>query len=761
MNKPPAFPPPSPASVPAPMAAPVYSAGPGYYGAAPATAPYCGEPPSDAGPLNSLDPLRLLQIARKKWLTILLAVLFAAGAAVFYLSQTTKIYQSWATIELSVRRPRILNKQEALIEDPSSIAQFEDTLNTQIEKFKGKTMLPHVAACYRELFPADRISDEELAMSLEGRANFMLVRRTRLVRITCTSRSPEFAIKACNAFAAGAEASARAENRATSDAAVAWLEAQAKTQKQDLEVADKALLDARQKYQMDVLEGQRKTVQGSLLAFNDSLTQIESKAALEKQLLDALSAMELDPEKAGELPADIPRATDVGVSLERWRLAVSERDALRSRYTAQHPAMEAQDKAVALYRDQALAALGRAKSTAAANLKLYGEQANSLRVKKEEQLKLASDLERDVLDAGMKIAALDRARSAADSSYLGVLYRIQEARLSADENTATVKLVEPATRAIQVQPRPLRILFMALLLGLGLGFGLAFLADLLEDHVAGADDVETGTGIKILAVIPHIKAKNRREIATATLTHQFAEMAESFSGLRSVLDSAAYRDHAKMILVASSLPEEGKTTTCCNLATAFALNGHRTLLIDFDLRRPRVGGIFPIPGGQLGLLEYLTDKPAEPETIVYPSECKNLVIIASRPSGSARPAELVGGAKVAALLAWARAHYDRVVIDAPPLGIVSDALSLGGLADCVLVMARPATSRKRAVRHTIRRFQDVGISSVAVVMNDVDHSKFAYHGYGPYYHYRKHYGAYAAADPAAKAKEQADEMGRA
>ena len=113
------------------------------------------------------------------------------------------------------------------------------------------------------------------------------------------------------------------------------------------------------------------------------------------------------------------------------------------------------------------------------------------------------------------------------------------------------------------------------------------------------------------------------------------------------------------------------------------------------------------------------------------------------------------------LLAWARANYDRVVIDAPPLGIVSDALSLGGLADCVLVMARPATSRKRAVRHTIRRFQDVGISSVAVVMNDVDHSKFAYHGYGPYYHYRKHYGAYAAADPAAKAKENDVETGHA
>ena len=737
--------PPSP-SVPAPPPAgpPVYAAGPAYYGGGPLT-PYYGDAPADAGPLNSLDPLRLLQIARKKWLTILLALLFCVGAAIFFLAKATRIYQSWATIELSVRRPRILNKQEALIEDPSSVVQFEDTLNTQIEKFRSKTMLPHVVACYRELFPQDKIPEAELAGMLEGRANFMLVRRTRLVRVTCRSRSPEFAIKACNAYAAGAEASARAENRATSDAAVAWLEAQAKAQKHELEAADKDLLDARQKYQMDVLEGQRRTVQGSLLSFNDALTQIESKVELEQKLLDVLTAVKLDPEKAGELPADIPRSTDVGVALERWRSAVTERDALLSRYTPKHPAMEAQDKAVDLYRSQALAALKRARSTAAANLDLYKEQAESLRQKKEDQLKLASDLERDILDAGMKIAALERARSAADSSYMGVLFRIQEARLSADENTATVKLVEPASRAIQIQPRPLRILFIAIVLGLGLGLGLAFLSDLLEDHVAGAGDIETGTGIKILAIIPHVKAAGRREIATATLTHRFAEMAESFSGLRSVLDSAVHRSHSQVILVASSLPEEGKTTTCSNLATAFALNGQKTLLIDFDLRRPRIGGIFPMPPGHRGLLEYLASGQTRPEEIVYAAECKNLSIIASRVAGPARPAELVGGTPVGELLAWARAHYERVLIDAPPLGIVSDALALAGLVDCVLVMARPAASRKRAVRHTLRRFRDVGVNFLAVILNDVDHSKFAYHGYGPYYHYRKHYGSYAAA----------------
>ena len=752
MNNSPASPNPLSSPRPSPQASAAHPGVPAYYGSAPAM-PYYGEAASAADSLRPMDPLRLLAVARKKWLTILLAVLFAWGAAIFYLAKTPRIYQSRATIELSVRRPRILNKQEAMIEDPAAMLQIEDTLNTQIEKFKSKTMLPHVMASYRSLYPEDGISDEILAARLAGRVSFSLVRHTRLVRISCLSSIPEFAVRACNAYAAGAEASARAENKEVSDAAVAWLEAQATVQKSKLEASDKALLDARQNYQMDVMAGQRKTVESALLGFNDSLVQIESKASLEKKLLEAFEAAELNPEGAGKLPADIPRAADVGVALERWRAALAERDSLLSRYTPEHPAVVAQDQAVALYRDQAMSALKRAKTTAAANLALYEEQTKSLRAKKEEQLKLASDLDRDILTGGMNIAALERERSAADSSYLGVLFRIQEARLSADENTATVKLVEGASMPIQVQPRPARILFMALLVGLGLGFGLALVANLLEDHVMGASDIEVGAGVKILAVIPRVKARDRKAIAMASVTRVFGELAEAFAGLRSVLDSAAYRSHAKMILVASSLPEEGKTTTCCNLATACALNGQNTLLIDFDLRRPRVGGIFEMPAGYRGLLDYLAKGRKDPADIVYSSECKNLSIIASRPSEDAWPADLVGGTTVAELLAWARANFDRVIIDAPPLGIVSDALSLAGLADCVLVMARPATSRKRAVRHTIRRFQDVGVHAIAVVMTDVDHSKFAYHGYGPYYHYRKHYGAYAAATSAADSQE--------
>lgn len=722
---------------PAEPAAPPPPAAPIYYGGQPAGMSYDGSMPPGTGSFQALDFMRLLHIARKKWLTILLAVLFASGAAVFYLKKTPPVYESRALIELSARRPRILNKQEAVIEDVSSSRQSDETINTQIEKFKGGAILPVVAACYRERAPDDPVSDEALLRRLAAGANFKLVRRTRLLQMSFRDADPDFAVRACDAFVAGAEASARAENREVSNVAVAWLETQALAQKRELEEADKALFDARQQFQLDVLAGERKTVESALLSFNEALNLIEGKTILEQKLMDALNA--------GRLPADIPRAAELETALERYRAAKSEHNALLSRYTHRHPAVEAQQKAVALYREQLAAALKQVRNTTQANLALYREQADSLRQKKEEQLQRASQLEAAILNGEMKITALERTRSAADSSYLGVLSRIQEARLSADENTTTVKQVDGASAPIQILPLPMQILLIALLLGLAAGLGLALLTDALEDRVAGTGDIETGTGVKILALVPHVRSRDRKAIAKASLTHHFGEMAEAFAGLRSVLDSAVYRGVSQVVLAGSSLPAEGKTTTCCNLATACALNGQKTLLIDFDLRRPRVDGIFPMPPRHQGLLEYLASAETRPEEIVYASECKNLSIIASRVAGGVRPADLVGGAKVANLLAWARASFDRIIIDAPPLGIVSDALSLAGLADFVLVMARPATSRKNAVRHTIRRFQDVGVHSLAVVMNDVDHSKFAAHGYGPYYYYRQHYASYAEA----------------
>jgi succinoglycan biosynthesis transport protein ExoP len=728
--------------------------------------PYEGGIYGETSSHGLLEPRRILRVVVKKWLTIVLVLLFAGTAAAYYLLTTPKVYQAESLVELSVRRPRLLTQQAAVIEEQAGASQSEEIFNTRLEKFKGRTMM--LAALNRlfVVYPAAfGLSGTNTAGTLSDVETFRekglspyqhglkltLLRRTRLVRVVFENTDPALAAAACNAFAEAAEASAYDENRISSDAAVVWLEAQAESQRKELLKSDDLLLKFRQEHKIDVLDSQRKTVENALLDFNKSLVDIESREACERDLLSTLEGLDLNPERAGELPAGIPRAEEISLALGKWRAAIAERDNLLTQFTPQHPEVKAKDRGVALHRSQALEALARAKSTTQSNCELLTKQAASLRQKKAGQAQLASELELQIIEGRTRLAGLERSRDSADQSYRGILTRIQDARMAADENTATIKLVEKAAvPAVPVKPRPIRVLALAILLGLMAGGGLALITDAMEDHATSPDDFN-GSDVPILAVVPHAKTTERAAVATSTIHQRFSQITEAYAGLRAMLDSPQHKDRSQVVLIASSVPGEGKTVTSCNLAASWAKRGRRVLLVDFDLRRPRLAGIFSMPSGQRGLLEALDQDPdgSSMANLSYPvAECPGLHVIASRPFNGASPAEVVGTPAVAALISWARAHYDHVVLDAPPLGLVSDALALAPLVDCTLVMARPETSRKQLTWHTIRRFRESGHHSLALVINDVDYSRAAYGSYDPYYYYHRNYQAYTTEESA-------------
>ncbi len=693
------------------------------------------------------NPLRLARVILKKWLTVLLCVAFAALAASFYLSKATKIYQAQSLVELSVRRPRILSQQAAIIDDPSATGSSEEIFNTRLQRFRGRAVMQAALDLLRPRFPqifldethAD-LSEEETReiqiRRLMAGIELSLMRRTRIVQITFSHPDPQIAAAVCNAFAEAAEASVFLENRVSSDAAVAWLEAQELVQRETLQQADDALLAFMTESGLDARESQRKTVEEALLAFNRSLVELESQEARVKDLSSALEALTVDPEQSGTLPSGIPREHELREVLTLWRQAIVNREQLLNRYTANHPEVQATERLIDLYRMQASEVIDQARTTTQANQQLLARQAESLREKKQEQASLASELDARIAADRTRISALKRNRDAAEQAYRGILSRIQEARLAADEDTATVKIVEPATiPRSPVRPRPPLILALSLVVGMACGIGLALTTALMEDQISDPDDL-LQWGLSVLALVPRVSTRNRSEVATASLMQRFSQVTEAFAGLRAMLDSPQYKEAASVVLIASSVPGEGKTVTSCNLASAWARKGRKVLLLDFDLRRPQLAGIFPMPTGQKGLLQALSDDPdlKSGEHLVYPvSDCPNLHIIATRPFSGASPAEVAGTPAVERLIAWARLQYDHVVIDAPPLGLVSDALALAPLADSTLVMVRPSVSRKRITLHTIHRFQDSGIESVALVVNDVNFKKFGHHSYGYYY----------------------------
>ncbi len=713
----------TPQAGPAPAHPPYYA--PGYYDSY-GYAAYAGAPPV-AGPLGELNLRRIVRVVRRKWLTLLAVTAFALGVGLVYTLVAKKVYRATSLLELSVRRPRIAGQQGAVLDDASAYTfQPEEVFFvTRLEKFKGATMLEETIKRLKGLEDVSSWSDERLRHLLSRNVQMTLVRRSRLVQISFDDSNPEFAAAAANAYAQAAEALAFDENKEASDSAVAWLQAQAQSQRAALEKADQSLVEFRTLNKIDVLESQKKNAEQSIADFNKSLTEIESLKVLASDLNQALQKLALDPEAAGHLPASMPRAAEIQAMLEKWISAISERDALLSKYTREHPAVQAQNKVIEVQRQQAMESIRRGKQTSESNLNLLEQQAASLQKNIELQNKRASELELQIVQKKNELTSLERERDAADISYRGILNRIEEARLSADENTASVKISERAgVPEKPIRPRVKWVLLISLILGLGAGCALMLVLDVLEDTVGGADELEDRLGLKVLAVLPHLEGVPREHIASLSLSNRFSPVAEAMAGVRSLLDTPQYAGLGKSVLVASTAPEEGKTITACNLAIMCAKSGMKTLLVDFDMRRPRISRIFKAPPGAESLAHALQNQESSSfERLPYPTECDLLQVVMSRCSQEISPAELMGGRFVRDFVRWAEGHYDRVIIDSPPFGLINDSAVLAGLVGMVILVCRPHRSRKRAIRHLLRHFQDVGAKVAGVVVNDVSPHK--------------------------------------
>jgi len=202
-----------------------------------------------------------------------------------------------------------------------------------------------------------------------------------------------------------------------------------------------------------------------------------------------------------------------------------------------------------------------------------------------------------------------------------------------------------------------------------------------------------------------------------------------------------------VILVLSTQPSEGKTITSTSLALTYAASGQKTLLVDFDMRRPRQARIFKKASGTFLSLPHTLSKndPALFDSMPTPSGYANLDLVGSRASSEISPANLMGTGIVGQFFDWARGRYDRVIIDSPPFGVVGDSIVLATQADSVMLMCCPDRTHFGPIKHAIRHLTEVGARVIGVVVNDVDFRRRSTFS-GSDYHYRYAYsygGRYA------------------
>lgn len=734
---------------------PVYYGGgaPGAYGSSGYGGAYYyggmgGGGEDDDSLMGAVTLTRMLRVCTQRWVTIAVFVIigFIVAFAVFKISPM--IYEAESVFEMSIRRSTYSNLRPAII-DADIGSTMDEVFNTRLARLRSRAVIDQIISQYRTDYPSSTVTDEELVETLV-KSKMTLQRRSRLIRITVRSTDPELATNLANAYAKAAETFTSDQNRAKSEVAVSWLASTTEQQKRNLERADKAMLDFRTANQIDFMASESETAQRALAKVNDDILGLEGEITKASELRKTLEAIQGDPEKFGSLPDSVPRSLEIGTSFQLLQKTLAEKNSLLARYTANHPEVKVKEKEVEVYAQQFADVVFRSLETCKANLDLLQRQLAQLTPKRDELIKKLSDLELKMVSAQMKLVQLERERELADTTYKTLLQRTREAQLASDENTAIIEQIEPAFKPTKpVLPNPLIIFPAGPAIGLLLGILFVLILDHLEDKIVGISDIEHRLRLKTLAVLPHVRRKKREQLARLVIDDKFSQFAEAVAGLRNLLDSPRYQEMSKVLLCMSTQPGEGKTVTSCSLAASCAQSGQRTLLVDFDMRRPRLARIFEKGPDEFNSLPHTLIKadPSLFDSLPVSAGVENLDVILSKASSAISPANLMGSGIIVDFFTWARQNYDRVVIDSPPFGIVGDVMTLASLVDSVMIMCCPDRTRFQPIKHAARTLTESGARVIGVIVNDVDFgrrnhfSQYDYH-YRYAYRYTSRYGAY-------------------
>ena len=340
--------------------------------------------------------------------------------------------------------------------------------------------------------------------------------------------------------------------------------------------------------------------------------------------------------------------------------------------------------------------------------------------------------------------------------YLMLLQKREENYISLASTAAKARIIDSPQFVGKVSPKNSIIWLIALILGVGFPIGLYILRNLLRYRIEGREDIEKLTKINILADIPLAGKTVDGEKALVVRENTNDAMEEAFRGLRTNLRFILEGDE-NVILCTSCIPSEGKTFVTTNLGMSLALLGKKVIVVGLDIRKPRLVKLFGIPSDKKGITTFLSGSDSSYEAlekqIVHGVINENLDVL---PAGiiPPNPGELISREQLDRAVALLKEHYDYVLLDTPPIGLVSDTLSIGRVADMCLFVCR-ADYSLRSNFSLINGFNDEGkLPKVNLVLNGVDLKKKKYgyyYGYGKYGKYGKygygygrygHYGVY-------------------
>ncbi len=689
-----------------------------------------------------LSPRRLIKVLRRRWFLILLMLALGAASATLYFWKAERVYRSTALIEMSVRGSKIMSgvvNQE--------FGKSEEVFNTRLGRLRGTFFEMQAAERFKSLwntFGRPTALDE---MPSFGKISYNMMRQSRLVQITAESNDSLVAAVSANAAAEAAEIFFEEENRQLSDNAVQWLNRSAAVQKDQLQQTENALLNFRKENKLDTLQAQQDADRQSLMTLNSILISYDNDLLGAKEFLKSIDSLTINLDEGVKLPNTLPNRDIIMMEVQRYRAALAQRELLLETRTERHPDVEKLDLHIAEISHNIRQEVELSQSSFAQQIAVLEGQRKAVGDKIEELTEKVTRQELHLVEKNSQLKSMMRERDAAEAQYNNVLAQIEQARLAADEDTATLRLVERATQEKEpVHPKLITMMPLGVFGGLALGFMLALTLEAVEDRIFSIAELEAEISSRIIGIVPHISGGKRADLAMISLNQKFGQVAESFNAVRVILDHVnnnrlrEIRDKGHshpgghVVMFCSASPSEGKTVSATNVAITSARAGQKTLLIDCDMRRPRLAKVFAdgieAKEGedeyQYSLLHHLSTHGGKDfEKIILPGPTDHLDLMASLASSDINPADLLGGKDIRNLLAWARKNYDRVIIDTPPIGLISDGLVISALSDGVVAVCRAGQTRHRALRHVLLQFKGVGSNVIGIIVNDFNMKKAA------------------------------------
>lgn len=352
-----------------------------------------------------------------------------------------------------------------------------------------------------------------------------------------------------------------------------------------------------------------------------------------------------------------------------------------------------------------------------------------------QELARVSDASLAEQDRRVEFNQIDRRVVSLQTQLASLLDRYNQISAASNLRSSKIGLIDSATvPGAPFSPNLPRNMLIALVLGLAIAGMVAILREILDDKLRAVEDIESKLMLPALGQTPYTPDETAAE-----LNNRFSPLSEAYASIRASLDYRLGKGEKLVVQLTSTQPGEGKSTSSAALSAKYAAVGRKVLLVDMDLRRPSIAGMFDRPRTSVGVLDVLHGRVAL-EKAIFRHEPTNLDIL---PVGEipAYPVEVLSSGLVPEFLEVAKARYDVIVIDSSPILGIADAPLLSRFVDAVVLVVEANRANARETRSTIRRLQDVNANIVGAIL-----TKFRALEAGQAYNYQYRYYTYSKQD---------------